>query len=142
MWFRSLHDPTKGSENNGKNTYAGVNSIPNASSIPLGYCVRFHSGNTCYLLRKYNHNCYACNRSHPANKCWNLHAGGVTLPSVGGAYSPSSQFVNRHSFRGQSNAYRQPSGIPRANKTSTIQPFSMPNFRFRAPNSNTLRYFS
>lgn len=75
MWFRSLHDPTKGSENNGKNTYAGVNSIPNASSIPLGYCVRFHSGNTCYLPCKYNHNCYACNRSHPANKCWNLHAG-------------------------------------------------------------------
>jgi hypothetical protein len=60
------------------------------TSIPTGYCVRFHTGSSCLLPSKYSHVCYICNRIYPASICRYAGTNGTNLQFQ----TPQSKFYH------------------------------------------------
>jgi len=100
-------------------------SVP---QVPVGYCVKFHTGKFCAIPCRYSHNCYKCSRLHPSIRCY--IAG---IPNV--SRLPGGQDVN-FSFRNGNNNFR-PHRTPFTNANNFRQ-----NFRPRTSHTNTSRFAS
>lgn len=111
------------------------------SSIPTGYCVRFHTGSSCFLPSKYSHVCYICNRTHPASRCRYAGATGTNFQFQ----TPQPTFYHPQegsNFRPQRvSDFRHRSSVPRITLRGFPRNHISPN-RFRNPNSYTPRNFT
>jgi hypothetical protein len=108
------------------------------SSIPTGYCVRFHTGSSCLLPCKYSLVCYICNRIHPASIYRYAGTTGTNLQFQ----TPQSKFYDPQegsNFRPQRVSYfRLRASVPRPTLRGFPRNHISPN-RFRTPNSYTPR---